>query len=216
MATLFKSASGAPLFSVVLPTKDRPELVETTIRSVAEQTFHDLEIVIADNGSNHLLDPAYLFAIDPRVRYLRTGGLVMCDNWQAAYDASTGTNVMVIEDKMVLAPDCLEILHRQMTDGKFEIVTFYIGGYSYAGPLGTCPDTSAIIIESNQMLEAVADCRLDLYSKLAPRTLNMAFRRSLANRVSQNVGRLFRPMSPDYSCGALLLAASERFGVSPI
>ncbi len=38
--------------SVVIPTCDRPELIRTALRSVVEQTFQPLEIIVVDNGQS--------------------------------------------------------------------------------------------------------------------------------------------------------------------
>ena len=38
-----------PRFSVVVPTRDRPDLLEFCLGSLAEQTFDDFEVVVADN-----------------------------------------------------------------------------------------------------------------------------------------------------------------------
>src|SRR6185369_880714 len=40
-----------PLFSIVIPTYNRSELVHGAIRSVLGQTFDDFEVVVSDNCS---------------------------------------------------------------------------------------------------------------------------------------------------------------------
>ena len=41
----------APLFSIVIPTYNRSELVQGAVRSVLGQTFDDFEVVVSDNCS---------------------------------------------------------------------------------------------------------------------------------------------------------------------
>ena len=41
----------APLFSIVIPTYNRSELVQGAVRSVLGQTFADFEVVVSDNCS---------------------------------------------------------------------------------------------------------------------------------------------------------------------
>jgi glycosyltransferase involved in cell wall biosynthesis len=43
--------SSPPLFSVIIPTYDRLELLKRTLQSVKEQSFSDYEIVVVDDGS---------------------------------------------------------------------------------------------------------------------------------------------------------------------
>jgi Glycosyl transferase family 2 len=47
--TLGQSALRPPLISVAIPTCRRPAMLERAIRSVAEQTFRDWEIVVSDD-----------------------------------------------------------------------------------------------------------------------------------------------------------------------
>lgn len=49
-----------PLFSVIIPTYNRSDLLEQTLKSVWQQTFRDFEVIVVDDGStdstNHVLD----------------------------------------------------------------------------------------------------------------------------------------------------------------
>lgn len=204
-----------PQFSVVLPTKDRPKLAAKAICSVLAQTHEDFEIIIGDNGDKPLdLDVGW--SSDPRVRVHRTGGLIMCDNWQSAFDQARGTYVLMIEDKMTLVPNCLQVMLDLFSRERLDILTFAIGTkHTSASTRESISNPRVYPLDREELLDAVAECRLDHYSKIAPRTLNSVFRRAYAEKVSNRVGRLFRPMSPDYSCGALLLGGGGKFGYVP-
>ena len=43
--------NSAPLFSVIIPTRDRLELLKRTVQSVRQQSFRDYEIIVVDDGS---------------------------------------------------------------------------------------------------------------------------------------------------------------------
>ncbi len=49
-----------PMFSIIIPTRDRPALLERAILSVLAQDFNDFEIVVVDDGGTDLLQPAGL------------------------------------------------------------------------------------------------------------------------------------------------------------
>jgi GT2 family glycosyltransferase len=63
-----------PLVSIVIPTKDRPQLLDSCVRSVMSKTsYAAIEVLLVDNGTT---DPQALslldeFAQDPRCRVLR-------------------------------------------------------------------------------------------------------------------------------------------------
>lgn len=62
-----------PRFSVLVPTRDRPEELSLALASILAQHHRDLEVVVVDDGSDpparDTLKPAAL-ADDPRVRWL--------------------------------------------------------------------------------------------------------------------------------------------------
>ena len=67
----------APLVSIVIPTRDRADLLGACVDSVLDKTDHPaFEIVIADNGSKERATFALFerLTADPRVRVVRTPG----------------------------------------------------------------------------------------------------------------------------------------------
>ena len=64
-----------PLFSVVIPVRNREQLVPQAIHSVINQTLQNFEIIVVDDGSdNHIKMHGSLNA-DPRIRILRQKSL---------------------------------------------------------------------------------------------------------------------------------------------
>ncbi len=60
-----------PLVSVIIPSRDRPELVSRAVRSAAAQTHEPLEIVVVDDCSSRPLTLPADLERDPRVRTVR-------------------------------------------------------------------------------------------------------------------------------------------------
>lgn len=61
-----------PDISVVIPTKDRPELLALTLRTVCAQKDVDLEMIVVDDGSEgSAVDDVVTARADPRVRVIR-------------------------------------------------------------------------------------------------------------------------------------------------
>src|SRR5215204_6521228 len=60
-----------PLVSVVIPVYNRPELLVRSLRSAANQTIRDLEILVVDDGSTVDIRPSLSKLDDPRIRILQ-------------------------------------------------------------------------------------------------------------------------------------------------
>jgi glycosyltransferase involved in cell wall biosynthesis len=59
-----------PSVSAVIPTRNRPQLLERAIRSVLAQSYPDFEIVVVIDGPDPNTNATYFESLDPRVRCL--------------------------------------------------------------------------------------------------------------------------------------------------
>jgi glycosyltransferase involved in cell wall biosynthesis len=101
------AAGAPPLFSVVLPTRNRPELFREAVCSVLRQTIADWELVVVDDASDVPVDS---LVEDPRIVFLRMPkrcGPAAARN--AGVAASSGTYVTFLDDDDLYTPDRLEI-----------------------------------------------------------------------------------------------------------
>src|ERR1700686_337493 len=83
--------------SVVIPTKDRPELLARCIERVlaaCDRSSHTCEVVVVDDGSSPPVSPS----TDPRVRVVRTTGVGPSRARNAGIDAALGTVVAFTDD----------------------------------------------------------------------------------------------------------------------
>ena len=71
-----------PTFSIVIPTKNRAELVLNTAKHTLGLSWKDLEVVIVDNDDTDATSQALRSINDKRLRIIRTGGLAMTENWE--------------------------------------------------------------------------------------------------------------------------------------
>jgi len=115
-----------PLFSVVIPTYNRSDLVVKAVRSVLAQTMDDFEVVVSDNQSPDDTREAIAQIHDPRLRYVSTPHhMVLPDSWEFARKEGRGKLVMVLSDDDAMVPDTLErfVLANEKDDADFIFCT---------------------------------------------------------------------------------------------
>lgn len=112
------TAPAQPLFSIVVPTHDRPALLHEAVASVAAQTCGDWELIVVDDGSTPPVDAAALRAVaGDRVTLLRhdqARGVAAARN--TGYARARGTFIAQLDDDDKLAPDALEQVARHAAD----------------------------------------------------------------------------------------------------
>jgi glycosyltransferase involved in cell wall biosynthesis len=93
-----------PTVTVVIPTYNRRRLLSASLRSVLDQDFQDVEIIVSDNASTD--DTAeYVASIgDPRLRYERTAeNIGLFGNLSRALELGSGRyRVMLPDDDLML------------------------------------------------------------------------------------------------------------------
>lgn len=102
-----------PMFSVVIPTKERAETLRACLRTCLDQDFAAYEVVVCDNHSSPATRDVVESFNSSRVQYLRTERpLAMSANWERAVAAARGEYVTVLGDDDGLMPYALRELAR--------------------------------------------------------------------------------------------------------
>jgi len=123
-----------PLFSILLPSRNRLDLLKFAIASIAEQGWSDVEIVISDNASEPSYEPYVRTLANLDVNYIRSEeALSVTANWNRALEVARGRYVIMLGDDDALAPDSLRrfaeiIEHFHQPD------VVYVMAYHYAYP----------------------------------------------------------------------------------
>lgn len=97
--------------SVVVPIFDKPEIISKCLNAVANQTYKNIEIVIADDGEiDQGLVSKFANYVSMPVRrvntYAEDYGLARARN-EATIEA-TGEVMVYCDQRMIMAPDCIE------------------------------------------------------------------------------------------------------------
>ena len=210
----------APFISIVVPTRNRPELLRYCLKSVALQTFDDFEVIVSDNHTGmsckHVMD----HIADKRFKYVApVVPLAMHDSWEFACSHATGQYVAVLIDKTVLRPSALEVVYTTIEKHPAEIVSWWNESYTPLDQAGSYDQGSyqpchrpreSYYYDPRQELER--RFRLDVrrgqegvrygWGKICFGT----YHRDLISRITGAIGRLFYPISPDYTSMLAALA----------
>lgn len=105
--------SPPPLVSLVIPTRDRPELLRTCVESILSRTsYGDFELVVVDNGSTDADALDYLALLEGRdrvrvLRYDQPFNYSAINNWAVAQCRGEVLG-LVNNDIEVISPDWLD------------------------------------------------------------------------------------------------------------
>ena len=214
----------SPFFTVLIPTMNRPELLVAAVESVLRQTFKDFELIVSANSTTEEAtrqnrEIIEKHAEDPRVRYIRPETWMnMPDHWEFASRHASGRYVLILTDRFVMRPSAFEFLRlkiAQLQDDGAVISWHSDSAFNASGIVNTAPFTGATeIVESKQMISEyanIADWKSSqLWVNRLPRMLNCCYRDDVAQKIREKHGRLFYPLSPDYTGAYLLLAYTDR------
>jgi hypothetical protein len=203
-----------PRFSVVVPTRDRPDLLDFCLAGIAVQTFADLEVVVSDNPTERPARAVFDRWARPGWRYLRLDEpLAMHDNFERACAAASGDYVAVVIDKTVLHPSALTVAHDALAaQPGAEIVSWRNEGYDPVDEgrrLGegrfrpTGVTAAATLYDPREELRnrfANATRRgVDPVHYVRGKIVFGAYSRRLLDRIRERTGRVFHPLAPDYT-----------------
>ena len=151
--------STPPLFSVLIPTRNRASLLREALRTALAQDFDDYEIVVSDNNSTddtqlllaehcsgHCAPPAPFQSTEPdenRSPTDLTAGpclrimhhdrdLSMCEHWELILRRARGRYVMFLADDDGLTPGVLSYLARLLQ--RWPVDCLYWRGARYVHP----------------------------------------------------------------------------------
>jgi|GEM_PF-712449 len=103
--------------SVVIPVRNRRELLGRAVRSVLGQTFRDFELLIVDDGSSDRPEEALEELQDPRIRWLRQPPQGVSSARNHGAREARGRFLAFLDSDDVALPDWLANLHRATRPG---------------------------------------------------------------------------------------------------
>lgn len=222
----------SPRFSLVYPTRHRPDFVAQALAFVAQQgDAENFEVIVCDNVIDESLSCEKVCTESglTNIRYVRPPApLGMVDNWNYAVQFATGDYVCIFTDKIFLLPGALDRVDRALRYMEEpEIISWvsdafqpsrypdYFGAGQYTAT--QADEASAEPAVAYDPMEALRiKCRGDVsrYEQTPSqycrgKMVFGAYSRALIERIVTKYGQLFLDISPDYTSMVLALAEAK-------
>ena len=193
------SLDKGPLFSVLIPTRNRPSLTADLIKSVLSQSFLDFELIVADNSSDEETQTILRNVSDPRLINLKTGGLNMAENWDTGISVCSGSYLLLFSDKMVLKEGSLDYLASYIKKYSPDCVNWDIDSFfdSELTYIKNKPSSYEAIIKSSSLLKMILTSEFD--SVRIPCHCNSAISMSVIRSIKAKTGNVSMQLNPDYT-----------------
>lgn len=193
-----------PLFSILIPTKDRPALVRDAVASALMQDGSDFEVVVSNNGGDAATRAALAaWRGDHRFRYVEPPAeMNMPDHWEWASACLHGEYVLVLTDRTLLRSDAVAVL-RQLVSSlqRPEAISWGVASYSETTRIasGLERGSEAIVrVDTAELQQGLLD-GTTIFGPVLPKGLNSCVRRDIYAKIRAVRGRVFDYMCPDYS-----------------
>lgn len=210
-------------FSVLVPTRQRPDTLPATLATLIAQPGDDYEIVVADNCGDAEVDAIIKAAQQrhPRLRHTRSDRVLpMAANWERGLAACSGEYVTVLGDDDGFLPTTLGVVRSLASLSKAKVISWEVHAYWW-------PDTIAywhrnrlyVVLGNNNLVwkesrpALVATYRNVVSFGDLPSIYSGFVHRDVINAVIGRFGAYFVPteMPPDVCSGIINLAYTGRY-----
>jgi len=209
----------APLFSILIPTRNRGHLLDYALRSALNQTFDDYEIIVSDNDSQDDTRSVVDRLRNSKVQYVKTPKMLpMTESWEFALSHARGEWITVLCDDSALLASSLEAIAGAVRNASTQVIAWPNAEYYH--PSWPRPEDI-----NHLKFWPFADATTSINSKAALKklynTLSIGLNlpsihkgichRKLLDGIKAQGKSMFLTFSPDYSSSAVLLFFSENY-----
>ena len=195
--------------SVVMPTADRAETLGSAIKTVVNQDYDNLQIIVSDNASEDDTREVVRDFNDPRIEYVNPGErLGMASNWEYALDFVKGDYVFFLGDDDGLMPNACQHIACLLQATSSRAVAWEKPNYSwpnsYAKPnhLDLRLDQKYFWMDGRSFLKAIAR-GFTSYGRL-PNLYTSFVSVNDVNIIRKKNNRFFNSVTPDVYSGLVL------------
>lgn len=208
------------MFSIVIPTRARPDTLRHALRTVVAEPERDLEIIVHECGD----DPATAAVLaefdDPRIRFFKTVEPVrMTENWERALRKTTGDYIFFLGDDDGLLPNACETARAILEKHSAEILSWRPAQYFWPEFFEADARDKIIAVYGTELECTLKNSRAALYPAYhfrqyyieLPMVYNSFVSRRLIERVYRSHERYFIASMPDVVSGVVNLCFTSHF-----
>jgi len=197
-----------PKFSVVVPTRERPDTLASCLRTCLDQAFDDYEVIVCDNASSPRTREIVESFDSPKLKYVRAPELLpMSLNWELAVSHAAGDYVMVLGDHDALLPHALKELNGLVERLQVKAIRWPAAMYMWPNvgleaqrnylriPLGR----GIWAVNGHQAIAHIASFRVPY--NILPMFYNSIVHRDVVRAAREEGGRVFGNYAPDVYSG---------------
>src|SRR5690348_9317986 len=212
-----------PTFSILVPTRQRPETLLATLATLVWQRGEDYEIVIADNCGDQDV-AAVIGAVQQRhnrVKHIRSDSVLpMAENWERGLAACSGEYVSVLGDDDGFLPTTLDVVRRLASATAARIIAWEVHTYWWPDTIVHWNRNKLYLSLGNSTIQWIESrpALVETYRNPTsyaglPMIYNGFVHREIINAVIDRFGGYFVPveMSPDVTSGIINLAYTSRY-----
>lgn len=212
-------------FSVLIPTRNRPQFLAYALESLKRQSFEDFEVIVSENSDDHqeglklvqnLNDPRFKVVVPNKF-------LKMDDNWNFALSHAVGRYVTVMTDKNMFLPGAFQKVHKILEKNPdIEVINWMSDWYSFVdedqgwgGFYHTQEDIHRPLVYNTKQ-----ELKFRLAHYIKREELRRHYFRgqiyygfysaNLIKRIQGHTGKLFHSICPDYTSFILGLLFSRK------
>lgn len=197
-----------PMFSIVIPTRERHRTLAYSMRSVLMQPYPDYELIVQDNCSGGDTARVVREYHSPKIKYNRAPyALPMNENWEEALKLCEGRYIFYLGDDDAMMPDGMTLAAAILERAPMDVLMW--DKYTYWWEDALEPSVAGRMFlhltHNFQMLDPVALLRgyynWELGFGSLPSIYTGFTSRELVDRVTARTGKYFYVGAPDNYTG---------------
>ena len=208
-----------PLFSIVIPTRNRPRTLKFAIETCLAQDFDDFEIVVCNNSDGPETAELLKTISSPKLRVIvPPKTLSMPDNWELAVSEAKGDYIHVLGDDDGLMPfTAIRELHRLFEETNESAIKWSSAFYAW-------PDVAITADAYYLRLPLTATRERISFNEIASKVIGFTacyttlpsiytsmVHRNVLEELRKRTGRVFRTPDPDVYTGFAIGAVTGNY-----